>query len=185
MCLRDGARRRSRGGLRGPTWPGRPGGRRSSGDVTSGCTDGTPRGAPDAGATTNAGATTDAGPSANAGASAGATASADAPDAGPPSDAADAAAEHGWDAGAAAQFSAAQHGWHAEHVASIAAECRRSASPRHAAAARHGIAASGAGNRATGWHAGAGGRRPEPAGRAAREYRHNVTARSSAGRWLE
>ena len=181
MCLRDGARRCSRGWAWCPAWPGRPGWRRSSGgaDGASSCAHGTARGAPDAGPSADAAAAPDA---SDAAASDAGTAS-DAADAGSTADAPDAAAQHGWHAGAAAELSATQHGRHAKHVATVAAKCRCSARPLHAAATRHGIAATGSGidgSRRNGrprcW-------RHESAGRAPREYRRHDPAEPAARWW--
>jgi len=149
LCLRDGARCRSRCGARRAAWPGGRGRRRPTGDVASGGTDGT-SGGTDATAA-DAIPPADAGTATNAGAAADATA------------APDAAAEHGWHAGAAAEFPAAQHGRHAQHVAAFAAERRDSTSPRHAAAARHGFSAARTGHDAAGRHARPGRRWHEPA----------------------
>ena len=166
MCLRDGACRCSCRGARCPAWQGRRGGRRPSSDVASGGADGSSGGV--GAASADATAATDAGTTPDAAATPDATA------------AADAAAQRGRHAGAAAKFSAAQHGRHAEHVAAIAAECRRSASPRNAAAARHGIAASWSRVDGAGWDVWPRCWRHEPAGGIAWEYRWDESARLAA-----
>jgi len=172
MCLCDGGRRRSRGWLRGPAWPRWGGGWWPTGDVASGSAHGPSGGAdaatPDAAAAPDAGSSADAAASPDAGPSADAVASPDA--------AADAASQHGWHAGAAAEFPAAQHGGHAQHVATVAAKCRCSAGPWNTAAARHGIAATGFGIDGSGRNVRPRCRRHESAGRIAREHRRHDQA---------
>lgn len=182
MCLRDGARCGSRGGLRRAAWPGWGGWWRPSGGWPTGGTHGAARGASDAGPSADAAAAPDAtatpdansSPDAAGAASADATAAADAADA--------AAAQHGRHAGAATEFSASQYGRHAQHVAAVAAERRCPARPINAAATWHGIAATGSridGAWRNGWP---GCRRHEPADRAPREYRRHDSAEPAA-RW--
>jgi len=184
LRLRDGVWIRSRAWARCPAGPRRSGRRCPSGHGASCSADGASCRAD--------GASPDAGPPADAtdAAAADAGTTADATDAGASPDAADAAAEHGWHAGAAAKFSAAEHGRHAEHVEAVAADCRCTADAADAATAgydrtssrpRHDAAGRNARDGFWAWFW-AGGRWHESTGRAARQSWRNEPTQPTAGR---